>query len=149
MRAVLLGKSMIGMRVQDALAVYDFAHAQPAIAADRISVVGYGNMGVVALHAGALEPRIARAVADGTVLSYLDLVRAQQLPEIFVDVIVPGVLQDFDLPDLAAQAGGQVVLSNPVAVDGSAVTAAAARAIYGSQVKVVLGDSPLPDLLQE
>jgi hypothetical protein len=79
-------------------------------------------------------------VANGTVLSYLDLVRTPQLPEPHVDIIIPGVLQDLDLPDLAAQAGrGRVVLLDPVNVEGKAVTADAARAVYGQNARVVLG----------
>ena len=79
-------------------------------------------------------------MANGTVLSYLDLVRTPQLPEPHVDIIIPGVLQDLDLPDLAAQAGrGRVVLLDPVNVEGKPVTAEAARAAYGSQVQVVIG----------
>jgi len=140
MRAILLGKSMPGMRVQDALAVFDFVRAQPWAAADRISLVGRGNLGVIALYATALEPRIARTVVNGTVLSYLDLVRTPQLPEPHVDIIIPGVLQDLDLPDLAAQAGrGRVVMLDPVNVEGKAVSADAARAVYGSQAQVVIG----------
>ena len=140
MRAILLGKSMPGMRVQDALALYDFVRAQPWVASDRISLVGRGNLGVIALYATALEPRIARTVANGTVLSYLELVRTPQLPEPHVDIIIPGVLQDLDLSDLAAQAGrGRVVLLDPVDVEGKAVTPEAARSIYGSNARVVIG----------
>jgi hypothetical protein len=128
------------MRVQDALALYDFVRAQPWVASDRISLVGRGNLGVIALYATALEPRIARTVANGTVLSYLELVRTPQLPEPHVDIIIPGVLQDLDLSDLAAQAGrGRVVLLDPVDVEGKAVTAEAARSIYGSNARVVIG----------
>lgn len=140
MRAILLGRTMAGMRVQDALAVYDFVRAQPWVAMDRIAVVGRGNMGVLALYAAVLEPRIERVVANGSVLSYLDLVRTPQLPEGFVDIIVPGVLQDLDLSDLAAQAGrGRVVLLDPVDIDGKAVTAGSARAVYGQSARVVFG----------
>lgn len=150
MRAVLLGKSMAGMRVQDALAVFHFARSQSGIDADRISIVGRGNMGVIALYAGVLEPRLKRVVTEGAVLSYLELVRAPQLPEGFADIIIPGVLEDFDLPDLAVQAGrGRVLLVNPATVDGRAVSADTARAIYGPLVRVVVGESSVPALLAE
>ncbi len=140
MRAILLGRTITGMRVQDALAVFDFVRAQPWVAPDRISLVGRGNPGVVALYVAALEPRLARVLASGSVLSYLDLVRTPQLPEGFVDLVVPGVLQDLDLPDLAARAGrGRVVLLDPVTVDGRPAAADAAAALYGAQAKVVFG----------
>lgn len=140
MRAILLGRTMTGLRVRDALAVFDFVRAQPWAAADRIALVGRGNPGVHALYAAALEPRIVRAVAGGSVLSYLDLVRTPQLPEGFADIVVPGVLQDLDLPDLAAQAGrGRVVLLDPVTVDGKPAGAEAARALYGANATVATG----------
>jgi hypothetical protein len=105
-------------------------------------------MGVLALYAAALEPRIARVLANGSVLSYLDLVRTPQLPEGFVDIIVPGVLQDLDLSDLAAQAGGgRVVLLDPVTIDGRAVTAEAARAVYGRNAHVVVGGGAVAALV--
>ena len=99
MRAILLGKTMLGMRVQDLLSVYDYVRSRSEVEATRVTVVGEGNMGVVALCAAALEPAIRQAVTEKALPSYLEIVRARDYPETLVDLIVPGALLDFDLPD--------------------------------------------------
>ncbi|MBI4625119.1 MAG: acetylxylan esterase [Verrucomicrobia bacterium] len=138
MRAILIGKTMTGMRVQDLLAIFDYAAARPEVSPERISIIGRGNMGVVAQYAGALEPRIARVVAAGSVLSYMDIVRTPEYSERLADIIVPGALLDFDLPDLAAVAGdGKLVLVNPNAASGQPVSETAAKAAYGDRTRVM------------
>jgi hypothetical protein len=61
---------------------------------------GVGNGGVIALYAGALEPAIAAVDSEGAVASYMAIARARTHSGI-VDALVPGVLKDFDLPDVA------------------------------------------------
>jgi cephalosporin-C deacetylase-like acetyl esterase len=100
MRALLVGRSMLGMKVGDVLAAFDSLAARPDVDPSRISVLGKGNAGVLALYAGGLEPRIQKVACESAVLSYLDVARAK-LHENTIDIVVPGVLRDFDLPDLA------------------------------------------------
>jgi hypothetical protein len=100
MRALLVGRSMLGMRVGDLLAAFNDLTARADVDPARISVLGKGNAGVLALYAAALEPRIQKVACEGAVLSYLDVARAR-LHENMIDIVVPGVLRDFDLPDLA------------------------------------------------
>ena len=149
MRAVLVGKTMAGMRVQDLLAVYDYTAARSEVASARIAVVGQGTMGVIALYAAALEPGIERVVASRSLISYMDLVRGRVCPELLSDVVVPGALLDFDLPDLAAGTGGnRVVLVNPTGVDGQAVSEQWAQSTYGKNARVVLTASTItPELV--
>jgi len=151
MRALLLGKTLTGMRVQDLLAVFDFASARPGVAADRIVILGRGNMGVVAQHAAALEPKIERVIADGALLSYLNAVRTPYCRETVVESILPGVLLDYDLPDLATLSGpGRVVLANPVSAINEKLSAADARAAFGESAHVLVTDAPItPDLLPQ
>jgi cephalosporin-C deacetylase-like acetyl esterase len=138
MRAILVGKTMAGMRVQDLLAIFDHVAARPEVIPDRVTLIGHGNMGIIAQYAGALEPRIARVVAAGTLLSYMDFVRAPEYSERLADIIVPGALLDFDLPDLAAVAGdGKLVLVNPNAASGQPASDAAAKAAYGGKTRVL------------
>jgi len=100
MRALLVGRSILGMRVGDLLAAFNDLAARADVDPARISVLGKGNAGVLALFVGALEPRIQKVACEGAVLSYLDVARAK-LHENMIDIVVPGVLRDFDLPDLA------------------------------------------------
>jgi cephalosporin-C deacetylase-like acetyl esterase len=138
MRAILLGKTMLGMRVQDLLTVYDHVQGRPDVDATRVTVVGAGCMGVVALCAVALEPKIRHAVAEQSLSSYLQILRARDYPETLVDLVVPGALEDFDLPDLAALAGpGRVTLVGPVSATGIALEPAEAAAAYGGHARVV------------
>ena len=141
MRAILIGKTMPGMRVQDLLAIYDYVSSRPELG-ERVIVVGRRNLGVVALYAAALEPKISRVVLDQSLLSYMEIVRAKQYPETVSDLIVPGALLDFDLPDLADLAGaGRVVLANPLSAAGTPVSVAAATAAFGKNTRVVVEPS--------
>lgn len=100
MRAVLLGKTLPGMQVADVLRCIDYLAARPEVDAARIAVFGKGHGGVLAQFAAALDPRIRKVAAERAVLSYMSVVRAT-LHEDLADLIVPGILRDFDLPDLA------------------------------------------------
>lgn len=142
MRAILVGRTVPGMRVQDILAVYDYVAARKGVDPKRVTLVGKGNNGVIALYAAALEPRIQRVALDRSLLSYMDMVRAKEYPESLVDVVVPGVLLDFDLPDLIGLVGAEkVVLINPTSPMGEAVSVQTAQTQYPSKVKVVVDAS--------
>jgi cephalosporin-C deacetylase-like acetyl esterase len=100
MRGYLLGKPLAGMQVADLLRAFDYLAGRAGIDRSRIAILGKGNGGLLALHAAALEPRIAKVAAEGSVLSYMSIARAPQ-HEGVLEVVVPGVLKDYDLPDLA------------------------------------------------
>ena len=100
MRAILVGKTMVGMQTGDVLAAFEWLAGRPDVAPKRISVIGKGNGGVLALYAAALEPRISRVACERSPASYMDIVRAKT-HEGVTGIIVPGVLHDFDLPDVA------------------------------------------------
>lgn len=100
-RALLVGKTLVGMQVDDLLRSFDYLASRPDVDPERISLFGKGDGGTVALYAGALEPRIRKVVAEGSLSSYLSVAR-WKFHENLERIIVPGVLQDFDLPDVAA-----------------------------------------------
>jgi hypothetical protein len=56
---------------------------------------------VLALVLAVLEPRVEKVAIEGTVLSYLEIARARYHEDL-TSIFVPGILEDFDLPDLAA-----------------------------------------------
>ena len=128
MRGYLLAKPLAGMQTGDILRAFDYLASRPEIDARRIAILGKSNGGVLALHAAALEPRIAKVAAEGSLVSYMDMARAPQ-HEGVVDIVVPGVLKDYDLPDLARViAPRKLLLVAPrTAVGAAADTAAAAR----------------------
>ncbi|MBK9166621.1 MAG: acetylxylan esterase [Bryobacterales bacterium] len=101
MRALLVGKTVAGMQVGDLLRCFDYLIARPDVDASRVAVFGKADGGVLALYAAALEPRIGKVVSEGALLSYMAMIRAK-FHQDMERIVVPGVLQDFDLPDLAA-----------------------------------------------
>jgi cephalosporin-C deacetylase-like acetyl esterase len=137
MRAILVGKTMAGMQVFDLLRVFQYAAARPDVDASRIIVIGKGTAGVIALCAAAIQPRIRSVVMEDSILSYMDLVRTKVYPEELQDLIVPGVLRDFDLPDIAKALGKKVVVVGPRRADGVAMPLAEVAREYGEDVRVL------------
>jgi dipeptidyl aminopeptidase/acylaminoacyl peptidase len=101
MRAMLVGKTMPGMQTGDVLRAFDYLATRHDVDAPRIAIAGTGNGGVLALYAAALEPRIAKVACRKSPSSYTEIVRAK-LHQGIAEIVVPGVLRDFDLPDLVA-----------------------------------------------
>lgn len=92
MRALLVGRTLLGLEVQQVLAALE-GHRD-------VHLYARGTAAVVALHAAYLSPTIAELTLDEMPFSYLAVTQAR-LHRGLVDVIVPGVLADYDLPDLA------------------------------------------------
>ncbi|MNH55769.1 Acetyl xylan esterase (AXE1) [compost metagenome] len=140
LRALLVGKTVPGMRMDDAVQAINWLVAQPSVDASRIALHGSGIMGPVALQAGVLDPRVQRIFLDGALASYRDIVDAPvslDTPE----VNLPGVLKQYDLPDLvAAMPPGSVVVSSPLDSRGRALDADRRQALLGRS-NVVLSPS--------
>jgi hypothetical protein len=100
-RAFLTGKTLVGMQTFDALRAFDYLNSRHDVDSGKIAAIGRGSGGVVALYAAALEPRITRVGRQGGPASYMEIVRLKR-HEGILDIVVPGVLHDFDLPDVAA-----------------------------------------------
>jgi hypothetical protein len=108
MRALLVGRTLAGMQTGDLLRAFDYLAARHDVDSRRITVRGKGNAGVLALFTAALEPRVARVVCQRAPASYMDLVRGRT-PEGYFDIVAPGVLRDFDLPDLERALAPRIV----------------------------------------
>ena len=107
MRALLVGKTVPGMQTGDLLRAFEYLAARSDVDAKRISVVGNGNAGVLALYTAVLEPRIERVTCNPVSLSYMDIVR-KDTHEGIQNIVVPGVLKDFDVPDIVKALGRRV-----------------------------------------
>jgi cephalosporin-C deacetylase-like acetyl esterase len=112
-RAMLVGKTIVGIQVSDVLAAFRHLLTREEVAAEKIAIHGVGNAGVVALYAAVLEPRIASVTVENALLSYMTAVRAGTHKDL-IDVVVPGVLRDFDLPDLAGK-----IAPRPLTITGA------------------------------
>jgi cephalosporin-C deacetylase-like acetyl esterase len=109
MRVLLVGKTIPGMQTVDVLRSFDYLRSRADVNAARISITGKGNGGVLALYAAVLEPRVTKVTCAGSPESYMGIVR-QKMHEDVMDIVVPGVLRDFDLPDLVKALGPRCVI---------------------------------------
>ncbi len=104
MRALLVGRNLPGMQTEDILSAFDFLALRPDVAPERIRLIAKDNGTVPALFAALLEPRFARLTAEGGPESYLAFSQAATHRGL-LEIVVPGVLRDFDLPDIRAALG--------------------------------------------
>jgi cephalosporin-C deacetylase-like acetyl esterase len=102
-RALLVNKSALGLRLDDAVRAMDWLAARPDVDAKAISVYGLGALGPVALHLGAVDDRVVAIYADNSLTAFhmaVDQPIQRELPE----VLPPGVLRRYELGDLALAA---------------------------------------------
>jgi hypothetical protein len=121
LRAIIVGKTLTGMRTDDLIRVMNWLAFRPDVDASSVTVYGRGALGLVALHAAALDPRITRVITENSLVSYrmaLDAPLHRNLSEI----TIPGVLEHYDTGDLLeAIAPRPVALLNPVDAIGQPV----------------------------
>ena len=111
MRALLVGMTMAGMQTGDTLRAFDYLNSRPDVDARRIRAIGKGKGCAIALFAGVLEPRITQVECEEPPPSYMEVVRAR-MHSGDMDLVVPGVLRDFDLPDVGAALGARFTSPN-------------------------------------
>lgn len=99
--ALWVGRPLLGQWTFEVGCLLDWAAAQPNVDRQRLSVVGIGPAGLVALCAAALfEDRVTSAGALGTWASY---VTSEPYPAgTPMGILVPGILRVGDIPHLAA-----------------------------------------------
>ena len=105
----LLGRPLVGLRVEDALAAADFVAYYQKERNDprKVHLVGVGQAGIVALHAAALHPELFTSVTlRDTPRDWSSVVR-QKVPARQLDSTVHGALEVYDLPDLVRMVGAK------------------------------------------
>jgi cephalosporin-C deacetylase-like acetyl esterase len=128
LRAFLAGKTILGIRVDDAIRALDALVARKDVNPKTIAAYGTGPMGMVLLHTAVLDSRISRLVLEDTLTSYRMIVD-QPVHRNVSEVVVPGVLLHYDTSDLLdAAAPKTIVLVSPRDALGEPVTEAAYRA---------------------
>ncbi len=98
MTALLLGRTMIGERVWDVRRAIEVLREFPEVDARRIACMGNSGGGTITYFAACMEPRIQAAMPSCYVCS---LGRSIGRIDHCADNYVPGMLQWFDLGDLA------------------------------------------------
>ncbi|MFB3922028.1 MAG: acetylxylan esterase [Terriglobia bacterium] len=146
MTAILIGKTLVGMRAEDVIRGVDILAARPEVDAEQIFGFGVGSGALTLLHAAVLDERIKRVALDRMLVSYKSAIESKLHRDVF-ESVVPGVLKSYDLPDLAA-----ALASRPVwVVDahdpmGKLVEVAEVKQIYARAIeafKAVQSESKL------
>jgi cephalosporin-C deacetylase-like acetyl esterase len=133
-RALLVDRTLVGMQVEDLLSACAYLEAREDVDPTRVAVVGKGHGGLLALVLAVLQPSLEKVAVEGTVLSYLEIARARY-HEGLTAAFVPGVLADFDLPDLgAALAPRPLWIVDPRTPTGALVATDRARKELGPAV---------------
>jgi cephalosporin-C deacetylase-like acetyl esterase len=127
LRAMLVGRTIVGMRVEDTIRLMDHLVVRPDVDPASITIYGNGAMGPVALHAAALDKRINRVVIENTLISYRMAIQ-QPLHRNLPEIALPGVPRKYDMGDLMmAIAPAPVTVVNPVDAMGQPISLEAAR----------------------
>jgi hypothetical protein len=109
LRAFLVGKTILGLRVDDVIHAMDWLSARPDVDRTAITVQGKGPLGMVVLHAAVLDSRIAKVIEIGGFDSYRQIVE-EPLHRGASEVVIPGVLKKYDTDDLAHAVSPRTVI---------------------------------------
>ena len=109
--AYLLGKPMLGLRVEDALAAADFVAYYEKERDDprEVHLVGVGHSSIVALHAAALQPDLFTTVTLHDAPRDWSSIVGQNIAAGSLEYAVHGALAVYDLPDLVQAIGREKV----------------------------------------
>lgn len=113
-QAYLVSRSLTGLRTEDIIRAADYLASRTDVRREGLAAIGYGAAGVYALHAAALDGRIAR-VATFQSPALLRLGVERPIHRHIYEVAVPGMLNSYDLDDLIRLiAPRPVTVMNPV-----------------------------------
>jgi len=130
--ALLLGKTMVGMRALDISRAVDVLETRAGIPVSNIRGVAVDGASVPMLFAAALDERFRSVELDRMLMSWQSIVDSR-LHRRAYEQVIPGAIRRFDLPDLVrAIAPRPVVVRGLVDAMGDAVPANRAKTMYGS-----------------
>ncbi|HRK21062.1 MAG TPA: alpha/beta hydrolase family protein [Fimbriimonadaceae bacterium] len=96
--ALMLGETLAGWRVAEAMRAVDYLNTRPEVDPTRIAIMGISGGGMISLWAAALDPRIAAAVVSGYFCTFRESILAI---DHCIDNFVPGILRVMEMPDFA------------------------------------------------
>jgi cephalosporin-C deacetylase-like acetyl esterase len=111
LRAELVGKTLLGMRVDDVIRAIDFFSTGYTEDPNNITAEASGHMGLVLLHAAVLDPRLKHITISHVLQSYHSLLDAP-MPLDAPQDILPGVLLKYDIPDLVRVLGPRLTATD-------------------------------------
>ncbi len=113
LRADLVARSLIGLRIDDVIRATDYLASRADVDPGKITAVASGHMGLVLLHAAILDSRLNHITTDNVLTSYRSLLDAP-LPTGAPEDILFGVLLRYDIPDLRKTLGGRLTETSPL-----------------------------------
>ena len=111
--ALLLGKTMAGMRALDIVRGVELLAGRPDVNSGSIKGIGMGRASVPLLYAAAFDERIKSLELEGMLASYQSIIDSRLHRNAF-EQILPGVIRHFDLGDLV-----KAIAPRTVSVRGS------------------------------
>jgi hypothetical protein len=100
--AILIGRSIVGVRAGDIVRAAKYLESREDVDHRDISIIAYGEMCPVALHAAAFEDGISKVALVEPLISYRSIVMNRYYDARLTHATVAGALTAYDLPDLAA-----------------------------------------------
>jgi cephalosporin-C deacetylase-like acetyl esterase len=113
LRADLVGRTLLGMRVDDAIRATDYLARRPDVDPNRITAIASGHMGLVLLHAAVLDSRLKHISIDHVLTSYRSLLAAP-VPTGAPEDVLPSVLLRYDIPNLVQSLGPRLTKTAPL-----------------------------------
>lgn len=101
MKAMLIGRSLAGMRAADIVRGIELLAGRPEVDAARISGFGRGSAAVPLLYAAAFDTRIRQLALEEMLVSY-EAVATNRIHRDAMESVVRRALKFYDLPDLVA-----------------------------------------------
>ncbi|MCL4850969.1 MAG: acetylxylan esterase [Bryobacteraceae bacterium] len=138
--ALMVGRPLIGIRMNDILRGIDALKELNVGMTEGVLGVARGYIGTTLLHAAAIDSRLSRLIVEGNLVSY-QAVGAAPIHRNIDDLVLPGVLGRYDLPDLvAAVAPRPVTLRNLISPTGRALFRAEMQDAYAYPLRVANAD---------
>lgn len=110
--ALLVGRSIVAVQAADLQRVL---HAVGDLDKQNVYAIAHREVCSTLLHAAAFEPKIRKIALIEPLISFRSLVEEHHYHSPFITGAVPGMLRDYDLPDLAASlAPRQLLIVNPL-----------------------------------
>jgi len=113
--ALLLGQTMIGWRVYDAMRSLDYLQSRPEVDPSRIAAMGISGGGTTAFHLAAVDQRVAVAVVSGYFNTFKDSILSMSH---CMDNYVPGILRYAEMYDLAGLIAPRCLFAESGTKDG-------------------------------
>ncbi len=95
--ALMLGETMTGWRVWDAMRALDYLETRPEVDPKRLATMGISGGGLTSLWTAGLDERVKAAVVSGYLNTFRDSILAV---DHCIDNYVPGILGVVEMPDM-------------------------------------------------